>query len=181
MYPAYKAHAPHCTVICNPSGCNIFFHIISKTARISKKKFIENKMCVLIFSTSLTETFIIIRKTERDLIINLHTSSCQVPVILFFIFEFPCIISLYYIRNQLDATLTVLFISNCKNTLHVPDVHRVHHQEYINCISSHYYFVDNRPWTSLLAIYHPDPWHTPVAATAVYVLLMIYAVNVRNI
>jgi len=47
-----------------------------------------------------------------------------------FIFEFPCIISLYYIRNQLDATLAVLSINNCKNTLHVSDVHRVHHQEY---------------------------------------------------
>jgi hypothetical protein len=55
-----------------------------------------------------------------------------------FIFEFPCIISLYYIRNQLDATLALLFISNCKNTLHVSDVHRVHRQEYINCNSSHW-------------------------------------------
>ena len=44
---------------------------------------------------------------------------------------------LYYIRNQLDATLAVLFINNCKNTLHVSEVHRVHHQEYINCSSSH--------------------------------------------
>ena len=30
---------------------------------------------------------------------------------LFFMFEFPCIISLYYIKNQQDATLAVLFIS----------------------------------------------------------------------
>ena len=36
-----------------------------------------------------------------------------------FMFEFPCIISLYYIKNQQDATLAVLFISNCKITLHV--------------------------------------------------------------
>ena len=26
----------------------------------------------------------------------------------------------------------------------------------------------NRPWTSLLDIYHPDPWHAPVAATTVF-------------
>ena len=32
-----------------------------------------------------------------------------------FMFEFPCIIILYYIKNQLDATLAVLFISRCKN------------------------------------------------------------------
>ena len=76
-----------------------------------------------------------------------------------FIFEFPCIISLYYISNQLDATLAVLFISNCKNTLHVSDVHRFHHQEYINCE------VNYRPWTSLLDIHKPNPWHAPMDAT----------------
>ena len=52
-------------------------------------------------------------------------------------FAFPRIVSLYYITNQQDATLAVLFISNCKITLHVSDVHRVHHQEYINCSNSH--------------------------------------------
>jgi hypothetical protein len=45
---------------------------------------------------------------------------------------------LYYIRNQLDATLAVLFINNCMNTPHVSEVHRVHHQEYINCSSTHW-------------------------------------------
>ena len=44
-----------------------------------------------------------------------------------FMFEFPCIISLYYIKNQQDATLAVLFISNCKITLHVSDAFCVHH------------------------------------------------------
>ena len=37
---------------------------------------------------------------------------------------------LYYIKNQQDATLAVLFISNCKITLHVSDAFCVHHQEY---------------------------------------------------
>ena len=47
-----------------------------------------------------------------------------------FMFEIPCIISLYYIKNQQDATLAVLFISNSKITLHVSDAFFVHHQEY---------------------------------------------------
>ena len=47
-----------------------------------------------------------------------------------FMFEFPCIITLYYIKNQQDATLAVLFISNGKITLHVSDAFCVHHQEY---------------------------------------------------
>ena len=37
---------------------------------------------------------------------------------------------LYYIKNQLYATLAVLFISHCKITLHVSDAFCVHHQEY---------------------------------------------------
>ena len=40
------------------------------------------------------------------------------------------IIILYYIKNQQDATLAVLFISNCKITLRVSDAFCVHHQEY---------------------------------------------------
>ena len=47
-----------------------------------------------------------------------------------FMFEFPCIITLYYIKNQQGATLAVLFISHCKITLHVSDAFCVHHQEY---------------------------------------------------
>jgi len=45
-------------------------------------------------------------------------------------FEFLCIISLYYVKNQQDATLAILFISNCKITLHVSDTSHIHHQEY---------------------------------------------------
>ena len=54
----------------------------------------------------------------------------------------------YYIKNQQDATLAVLFISHCKITL--------------------LYCSGNGPWTSLLDIYHPDPWHAPLAATTVF-------------
>jgi len=36
----------------------------------------------------------------------------------------------YWIKNQQDATLAELFITNCKFTLHSSDASRVHHQEY---------------------------------------------------
>jgi hypothetical protein len=52
--------------------------------------------------------------------------------------EFPCIISLYYIKNLQDATLAVLFINHCKITLYISDTFCVHHQEYKNCSSSHW-------------------------------------------
>jgi len=61
--------------------------------------------------------------TWRPIYIFYHIS-------LNFMFEFPCIVSLYYVRNQQDATLAVSFISHCKITLHVSDTFCVHHQEY---------------------------------------------------
>ena len=44
-----------------------FFHITSQTSRFSKKIHFQY---VLIFSTTLSETFFILRKTEQDVIIN---------------------------------------------------------------------------------------------------------------
>ena len=39
-------------------------------------------MCVLIFSTILSETFLILTRIQRDIIINLCRASCKMPVIL---------------------------------------------------------------------------------------------------
>jgi hypothetical protein len=67
-------------VICILSGSTEFFHIISQKARISKK-IIENKMC-FDFLYNLSETFLILRWTEWDMIKNVCWVSCKVTVIL---------------------------------------------------------------------------------------------------
>ena len=47
-----------------------------------KRKVTEHKVCVVIFSTTPPETFLNLGRIQRDIIINVHRSSCTVPVIL---------------------------------------------------------------------------------------------------
>jgi len=46
------------------------------------KKSSFTKMCVLIFSTTLSATFLILSRTERGIVINVLRNLCRVPVIL---------------------------------------------------------------------------------------------------
>ena len=46
------------------------------------KKKLLNIKCVRIFSTILTETFLALRRIQRDIITNVHRSPCEVPIIL---------------------------------------------------------------------------------------------------
>jgi hypothetical protein len=46
-----------------------------------RKNVTEHKLCVLISLQLLSETFLIIRRIQQDIIINVHRSSCKVPVI----------------------------------------------------------------------------------------------------
>jgi len=60
-----------------------FSTIISQTVRFSKeKKVTVHKLCVLIFSTNLSEIFLILRIIRRDAVVKVHRYSCKVPVIL---------------------------------------------------------------------------------------------------
>jgi hypothetical protein len=59
-----------------------YFSTVSHTRHSIRKNVIEHKMCVLIFSTILSEIFLIIKTIKRDIIINVHRSLCKVPVFL---------------------------------------------------------------------------------------------------
>jgi hypothetical protein len=66
-YPACNVHAPNCHLW--PAGSTVFFHIISQMARFSKKKCILKTKFVFRLSLQLlSETFLIPRRTERDMI-----------------------------------------------------------------------------------------------------------------
>ena len=64
-------------VICGLSGSTIFFHFISLKARLTKKV-IEHKMCVQIFSITLSKTLLILRRTDQKCILVFK----KIPVIL---------------------------------------------------------------------------------------------------
>ena len=58
------------------------FSMLSHKLHDSRKNVMEHKMCVLIFSIILSTTFLILRRIQRDIIVNVLTSLCEVPVII---------------------------------------------------------------------------------------------------
>jgi hypothetical protein len=46
------------------------------------KKVIEHQLWIPIFCTTFVETFLILRRMQRDIIVSIYMSLCKVPVIL---------------------------------------------------------------------------------------------------
>jgi len=83
-YPACNAHAAvlYCHLWPAPLYSIFPHYLINGTIFLKKKKIIEHKICVLIFSIILSEKFIILISTVRDNI-SICWSWCKIPVILF--------------------------------------------------------------------------------------------------
>ena len=65
--------------ICGLSGYTMFFTLFHKRYDFWKSS-IEHKTCVRIFFTILSETFLILRRIQQDIIINVRKSSCKVGI-----------------------------------------------------------------------------------------------------
>jgi hypothetical protein len=71
----------HHIAICGLSSSTIFSTLIHKWNDFRKK--LLNIKCEFLFSLKiLCETFLILRKIQRDITINVHKSSYKVPIIL---------------------------------------------------------------------------------------------------
>ena len=79
MYPACNVYTPYCHEAC-PAD-NIIPRYLIKTI-FSKKRGFEHKMCVLIFSTILSETFLSRNRNEIYIMVNEYWPTCKVHVIL---------------------------------------------------------------------------------------------------
>ena len=79
-FPAGNALAPYYHLWPAPLY-SIFPHYLIKGTIFAKT--LLNLKCVFWFSLQhFSETFLILRRTERDMIINVYWSSCKVPIIL---------------------------------------------------------------------------------------------------
>ena len=79
-YPACNAYAPYCHL--RPLWLYHIFRHYLINGTIFWKKLLKIK-CVFWFSIQLlSQTFLILRRIQRDIVQNVGTSSCKVPVIL---------------------------------------------------------------------------------------------------
>ena len=65
-YSSCRVHAPYYSHLCLRE---VFLPYIIN-GKIFEKKVLEYKMCVLIFSTSFSETFFILRRIQQDIVVN---------------------------------------------------------------------------------------------------------------
>jgi len=70
----------HTVIYGLPGLYNIFPHYLINGTTLENT--LLKKKCVLISSTTFSETFLILRRTERDMTTNVYWSSCKVPSIL---------------------------------------------------------------------------------------------------
>ena len=108
-----------CVYLYTTKGTKIVLEVSGKPHFLTRLSARDNLIEFCLLESIETHTKVLHVKNAQTDISNLH-----------FMFEFPCIISLYHIKNQQDATLEVLLISNSKITLHVSDAFCVHHQDY---------------------------------------------------
>ena len=143
-YPACKLKVPYIIVICGcPLLYNIFPYYFIKSTNLWNKT-VENKMCVLIFSTPLSETLVILRRIQRDIIINIHISAWKLPCSFQILMEFKSAQQIFekssniQFREKLSSGITTLTVQskhNILNNVKLPHISITsnHHQVDISC------------------------------------------------
>jgi hypothetical protein len=80
-YPACNAYALYCDVICGISGSTTLLALFQNWHDFLKNV-VDNKMCVLAFSTTFVQTFLILRRIWWGIVTYVKTSSYEVQLCL---------------------------------------------------------------------------------------------------
>jgi hypothetical protein len=80
-YPACKAHAPYCQLWPAPLY-STFPHYLKNGKILGVRHLFNTKFDFWFSPRLLSETFLILRRTERDVIVNVRTYSCKVALLL---------------------------------------------------------------------------------------------------
>jgi hypothetical protein len=81
-YPARKAHAPCFIALCGLLAVPYFFTFPRKQHDFQGKEKLQNLYFVFWFSLHIFfKTFLIVKRIQLDINVNVHGSSCKVPVI----------------------------------------------------------------------------------------------------
>jgi len=80
MYTSCNAHEPYCHLW--PVRLCCIFPLYLINSKIFEKKNIEYRMCILISLQLFSETFLILRKSKRDMIKNVYCFPCKAPLLL---------------------------------------------------------------------------------------------------
>jgi len=88
-------------------GFSILYH---KDEIFEKKELLKLKY-VLIFSTTFSESFLTLRRTERDMIKTVHWFSCKVSFFFFCVF-FSILMELEFSQQSLDKYSNINFHKN---------------------------------------------------------------------
>ena len=81
VYPYLSSMQRACVILsfaASSSPSYFFWHYLIK-GTILEKNLLDIK-CVSIFSTNFFKPFLILREIQRNIVINVKTSSCKVPV-----------------------------------------------------------------------------------------------------
>jgi len=107
-HPARNAHASYCIVICGLSGYTSIPHYLIKGTIFAKKNQLNIK-CMFLFPLQLpSETFLIIRRIQRVMIINVHNLYVKYP--------------LFNVNKNPSRCYSMQIFIYCKVTLHVSGV-----------------------------------------------------------
>jgi hypothetical protein len=80
-YPACKVHVPYYNVVRGRYGSTTFFSHYIINGKVFENN-LSNTKFVFLSLQLLSEIFLILRRTERDITIHARTSTCQIAVLL---------------------------------------------------------------------------------------------------